>query len=74
MGSERLGVSRLPEATNEEVVAKLEELSKRTHLWMSQIDYMFWAYCATDKAEICTANPRCEQCVIKDECRKGRSL
>lgn len=72
MGSERLGVSHFPEATNEEVVAKLQELSDKTGLWMSQIDYLFWAYCATDKGEICTANPRCNMCVIRDECRKGR--
>lgn len=71
MGSERLGVSKLPEATNEEVISKLEELSKETGLWMSQIDYIFWAYCATDMGEICTANPRCEKCVIRNECKKG---
>ncbi len=70
MGSDRLGVSDLHEATNEEVVEKLQELSDKTGLWMSQIDYIFWAYCATDMGEICTANPRCEKCVIRDECRK----
>ena len=70
MGSERLGVSEFSEASNDEVVAKLQDLSKETGLWMSQIDYIFWAYCATDMGEICTANPRCEKCVIRDECAK----
>ncbi len=70
MGSERLGVSRYPEATNDEVVEKLQKLSIETGLWMSQIDYIFWAYCATDMGEICTANPRCGKCVIRDECKK----
>lgn len=72
LGSERLGVSRYPEATNEEVVSTLQDLSDKTGLWMSQIDYLFWAYCATDMGEICTANPRCDKCVIRDECMKGR--
>ncbi len=72
MGAERLGVSNYTEAANDEVVNKLQELSEETGLWMSQIDYIFWAYCATDMGEICTANPRCDKCVIREECRKGR--
>lgn len=74
MGSERLAVSGYPEASNEEVVAKLQELSNETGLWMSQIDYIFWAYCATDMGEICTANPRCEKCVIRDECARFKKI
>ncbi len=74
MGNERLGVSCYSEATNEEVVGKLHELSEETGFWMSQIDYIFWAYCATGMGEICTANPRCDKCVIRDECRKGCKL
>ncbi len=71
MGRDRLGVSVFPEATNDEVINKLEELSEKTGLWMSQIDYIFWAFCATDMGEICTANPKCEKCVIRDECKRG---
>lgn len=70
LGSERLAVSKYPEATNEEVISIMEELSNETGLWMSQIDYIFWAYCATDMGEICTANPRCGKCVIRNSCKK----
>jgi len=70
LGSNRLGVSRLPEATNDEVIATIQKLSEETGFWMAQIDYLFWCYCATGKGEICTANPNCHSCVISDECNK----
>ena len=69
LGSERLGVSQMENASDDEVLDVVEQLSKDTGLWMAQIDYLIWAYCATDKGEICTASPRCNKCVIKDYCR-----
>lgn len=68
LGRDRLGVSKYEEATNEEVVETMRKLSEETGLWMSQIDYLFWAYCATDMGEICTATPNCAKCVLRDEC------
>lgn len=70
LGVERLGVSNSNEASNEEVISTMKRLSSETGLWMSQIDYLFWAYCATDMGEICTASPRCSQCVIRNECNR----
>jgi len=69
LGSNRLGFSMLPEATNEEVIESMRQLSDATGMWMAQIDYLFWCYCATGKGEICTAEPRCEKCVIREECK-----
>ncbi len=74
LGHSRLGVSQREDATDDEVLDAVEELSKKTGYWMAEIDYLFWLYCATDKGEICTANPRCERCVIKNYCNKGRQL
>lgn len=70
LGAERLGVSNKVDASDNEVLDSIEELSKETGYWMAQIDYLFWCYCATDKGEICTANPRCDKCVIRDYCKK----
>ena len=70
LGAGRLGVSENIVATDDEVLNAVEELSKKTGLWMAQIDYLFWAYCATDKGEICTAHPNCSHCVIKEYCHK----
>lgn len=66
----RLGVSNRDKATDDEVLDAIESLSKETGFWMAEIDYLFWAYCATGKGEICTANPSCDKCVIRDYCNK----
>ena len=71
LGRDRLGVSAHEEAANEEVIAAMAELSKETGLWMAQLDYIFWCYCATGKGEICTAEPKCSRCVIRQYCRRG---
>ncbi len=68
LGHNRLGFSRYEEATNEEVINAMKQLSDETGLWMAQLDYMFWCFCATGKGEICTANPSCNRCVLRDEC------
>lgn len=72
LGSERLGVSGSENASDEEVITTVRNLSKKTGLWMGQIDYLFWAYCATDKGEICTAEPKCDKCVVREYCNHSR--
>ena len=72
LGSERLGISHKEEASDEEVLDAMEQLSKDTGFYMAQIDYLFWVYCATGKGEICTANPCCDKCVVKEYCNRGR--
>jgi endonuclease III len=73
LGCDRLGVSKFEEATNEEVIKAMKELSVETGLWMAQLDYIFWCYCATDKGEICTVNPNCSRCVIRRYCKHGKN-
>ncbi|MGN0240412.1 MAG: hypothetical protein ACI4CS_01880 [Candidatus Weimeria sp.] len=69
LGRNRLGVSKSEDASDDEVIDTIASLSKQTGLWMAQIDYLFWAYCATDKGEVCTANPACSRCVIREYCK-----
>lgn len=71
LGVKRLGISNNEEASDDEVLDAVEALSKETGYWMAEIDYLFWAYCASGKGEICTANPRCNKCVINQYCRKN---
>lgn len=68
MGKDRLGVSINKEASNKEVLDEVSKLSRETGLWMSQIDYILWSYCATDFGEICTETPHCAKCVIREYC------
>ena len=72
LGRNRLGVSRYEEATNEEVINTMKNLSDETGFWMAQLDYMFWCFCATGKGEICTATPSCSRCVLRDECNRKK--
>lgn len=69
LGSERLGVSDKKNATQYEVINEFYRLSKETGMWAADLDYLFWCYCAEEKGEICSKNPRCHKCVLKDECR-----
>lgn len=69
LGSNRLGVSKYENATDDEVFQTCKKLAEETGLWMAEIDYLMWLYCATDRGEICTAHPNCEKCVIRKECK-----
>lgn len=40
-------------------------------MWAADIDYLFWCYCAEEKAEICGKNPKCDKCVIKEFCNRN---
>lgn len=73
LGSERLGVSKRVNASCEEVIAEFYRLSKETGMWAADLDYLFWCYCAEEKAEICSKNPKCSKCVIRDECNKFKN-
>ena len=72
LGSERLGCSEhkiVPEFDIFDIIAELaEELGKPA----AEVDYILWSYCAKGYGEICTANPKCEQCVVKGYCANKR--
>ncbi|HJJ29162.1 MAG TPA: hypothetical protein O0X70_07225, partial [Methanocorpusculum sp.] len=72
-GKSRLGISARETATDAEVLAAVRKLSEETGLYMAEIDYLLWCYCATGKAAICTANPSCEKCVIRKNCKRGQA-
>ncbi len=71
LGCNRLGWSKLAEATNSEVYSAFESLSKETETHIADIDYFFWLYCSDGNAEICTANPKCDKCVLRTECNRN---
>ncbi|HJJ49758.1 MAG TPA: hypothetical protein O0X25_03985 [Methanocorpusculum sp.] len=71
LGSERLGISKKKKATKGEVIDTFQKLSEATGFSASDLDYLFWSYCADKKGEICTATPACEKCVVREFCNKG---
>jgi len=73
LGSGRLAVSSHENASSYEVINEFYRLSKETGMWAAELDYLFWCYCAEEKGEICTKNPKCNKCVIREYCHKGKT-
>jgi len=73
-GSSRLGCSKHESASDEEIFTTVKRLSEETGYFMAQIDYILWCFCAKGQGEICTAEPHCGQCPIRDCCSKMVNL
>ena len=71
-GCNRMGLSRNENASNEEILNEIDRLSKETGLTKFEMDALIWNYCADGLGEICTASPKCQNCVIQEFCKKGR--
>lgn len=71
-GCKRMGVSRHESASVQEVLNRVSELSKETGMSMAAIDNLIWSFCADGYGEICTASPKCRECVIRRYCNTGK--
>lgn len=47
-----------------------KQLSKKIGISQVKMDYLLWNYCAKGYGEICTATPKCNDCVIRKFCNK----
>lgn len=72
MGSERMAVSNCITASDDEVMVEVEKLARETGLTKFEIDFVIWNYCADGKGEICTAQPKCSNCIIREYCKKSQ--
>ena len=75
LGSARMGESCKNEASIDEVYNQVENLSLEAGISKAAIDIIIWTFCANSKetfGEICTANPKCELCPVKDKCNFRR--
>lgn len=70
LGSERLGFVDRPLATPDEAIEAIVDMSRCTNLTMVEIDNIIWSFCANGYGEICGATPKCNQCVIRNYCKK----
>lgn len=64
----RMGKGNHTPATPKEVYYSVLELSNITNLSMTEIDNYIWSYCADGYGEVCTSEPRCSICVVKQHC------
>ncbi len=69
LGNKRLGNSKYEISTPVETIKQAKLISQETGKSLTEIDSIIWMYCADNYGAICTANPKCDRCVIKDYCK-----
>lgn len=52
------------------IIDEFQELSKQIGINQAKMDYLLWNYCSKGYGEICTATPKCNECVIRKYCQK----
>jgi len=67
-GSDRLSYSSAAIASEDDVIRIVDGISAETGYYKSYIDNLLWSYCADGYGEICTANPKCAVCIVKEYC------
>lgn len=60
----RLGYSNKKLATEWETIDICKEIGKEYGMKQILVDTILWQYCAKDKFELCTAEPKCDQCKV----------
>ena len=50
------------------IIEEFRKLSNEIGMSQVKMDYLLWNYCAKGYGEICTATPKCDECVIKEYC------
>lgn len=51
------------------IIEEFRKLSDEIGISQVKMDYLLWNYCAKGYGEVCTKNPKCAICVIKDFCQ-----
>ena len=62
----RLGYSKHNPATLQEALDVCKAITDEYNLSQVAVDTVFWQYCAKNKLEICTADPKCDCCGVKN--------
>lgn len=50
------------------IIDEFQELAEQTGIRPVKMDYLLWNYCSKGYGEVCTATPKCNNCVIKEYC------
>lgn len=65
---QRLGLLAECENPEKQAIEVIESLSEQTGYSNVYIDFLLWHFCSEGFGNICSANPKCNECVIKDFC------
>ena len=67
LGAERLNIVK--SKSDYAVIAECKKLSEKIGISQVKIDYLLWNYCSKGYGEVCTAKPKCEECVVREFCQ-----
>lgn len=54
------------------IIDEFQKLAQEIGISQVKMDYLLWNYCSKGFAEVCTATPKCNICVIKNYCKEGK--
>ena len=69
IGTDRLNL--IQSKSDYKIIEEFKRLSAEIGVSQVEMDYLLWNYCSKGYGEICTAKPKCCECVIKEYCNKG---
>lgn len=67
---DRLNLSDNKNLSDDEFFCIMTDIKNNTGKLLIEIDNFMWSYCAEGQAAICSADPVCEKCVIRNYCKK----
>lgn len=53
------------------IIDEFQELAQQIEISQVKMDYLLWNYCSKGYGEVCTATPKCDECVIRKYCRRN---
>lgn len=66
VGADRLNL--IQSKSDYRIIEEFRRLSADIGISQVKMDYLLWNYCSKGYGEICTAKPKCYECVIKEYC------
>lgn len=52
------------------IIDEFQKLAEEIGISQVKMDYLLWNYCSKGYGEVCTATPKCDECVIKEYCQR----
>lgn len=74
LGGARMGSCNRETATEKETIEQVKQIAEEAGMKMYEVDQIIWNFCADGYGEVCTATPHCDRCVVKEKCRRNKSI
>lgn len=72
LGSKRLGFTSRENATTLQAMNIIKKISEANNLTDIEVESILWQFCINRGANICSENPKCNKCQLKDKCNYNK--